>query len=268
MAAKRRGQISLADFGLKKSKGGEQSSQNEEETADSSSTVGNAEKPKRRHFVPSWLNEFSWLRYERDNDAMFCKVCEGSPSMAGKTDFVSGNRSFKRESLVWHGKSKRHKDIRDSVVASKKSGSTVEKNFERQIQNRDAKIMQDMHIKFVTAYTIAKEELPFTKFRPLLNMQRKAGLTDITDTYNNDMKCAEMIACINEVMKENLSSEMRDSMYFSVIIDAGTDVSIKENEAMNVRYVQDGKPETKLLGLVELEHAHAEGKILFNVSTQ
>ncbi|XP_069110113.1 zinc finger protein 862-like [Argopecten irradians] len=257
MAAKRPGQTPLTCFGFKKSKP-------TASTADSAPDSGVKAKPSlgsKRHFVSAWLKEFSWLRY--DNDAMFCKMCEENASMAGKTDFVSGNKSFKRETLVWHGNSKRHKDVRDSVIASKESGSTVTDNFERQRQQRDTKIMQDMHVKFVTAYTIAKEELPFTKFKPLLDMQRKNGLSEkISDSYNNDVKCAEMISCISEVMKEKLSSKLRDSMYFSVIIDAGTDASIKENEAMNVRYVEaDGKPATKLLGLVELEHAHAEGTL-------
>ena len=34
---------------------------------------------------------------------MFCTVCESTPSLAGRTDFIcSGCLSFKRESLVLH----------------------------------------------------------------------------------------------------------------------------------------------------------------------
>lgn len=43
------------------------------------------------------------------------------------------------------------------------------------------------------------------------------------------------------------------------MINAGTDSGIKENEAVVIRYVFEGVAETKLLGLVELNHATAEG---------
>lgn len=44
-------------------------------------------------------------------------------------------------------------------------------------------------------------------------------------------------------------------MYNSIMIDAGKDILVKENEAMFVRYVYDCEPKIMLLGLVELEHA-------------
>lgn len=52
-----------------------------------------------------------------------------------------------------------------------------------------------MAFKMTTAYTIAKEELPFTKFKPLIEMQRRNGV------IMNDVKCEEMISCINDSFK-------------------------------------------------------------------
>lgn len=60
--------------------------------------------------------------------------------------------------------------------------------------------VNDMAFKMTTAYTIAKEELPFTKFKPLIEMQRRNGVI-IKDQYMNDVKCEEMISCINDSFK-------------------------------------------------------------------
>ena len=47
------------------------------------------------NFNPQWLEEFSWLVFEEG--AMFCKFCDSTgEGMAGKSQFVTGKRNFKR----------------------------------------------------------------------------------------------------------------------------------------------------------------------------
>lgn len=53
-------------------------------------------------------------------------------------------------------------------------------------------VYQDMKIHFNTAYCIAKEELPFIKFKAMLDLQRTNELT-INHTYESDVKCSEVI---------------------------------------------------------------------------
>ena len=41
------------------------------------------EKAKRQHsFQNHWLTEYSWLRYDADEDHMWCSVCIERPSLA------------------------------------------------------------------------------------------------------------------------------------------------------------------------------------------
>jgi hypothetical protein len=43
---------------------------------------------------------------------MSCDVCrKAGPDIAGKTEFVTGKKKFKRESLVYHNKSQKHKKM-------------------------------------------------------------------------------------------------------------------------------------------------------------
>lgn len=49
-----------------------------------------------------------------------------------------------------------------------------------------------------TAYFLAKEELPFTKYAGLLQLQKENGL-DVGLTYANYMNCAEMTKIIENI---------------------------------------------------------------------
>lgn len=54
---------------------------------------------------------------------------------------------------------------------------------------------------------VAKEELPFTKFPGLLQLQQKNGI-QITNTYSNDIKCAEMVATEGTLIKEEIAENL------------------------------------------------------------
>ena len=55
-------------------------------------------------------------------------------------------------------------------------------------------------------------ELPFTKFAPLIRMQRKDSL-HLNCNYENDVKCAEMLYTIGSTLKENVIDRMRESSF-------------------------------------------------------
>ena len=65
-------------------------------------------------------------------------------------------------------------------------------------------------MKTTTAYFIAKEELPFSKFQGLINLQKKNGL-EISSTYANDKSCAEMVSVLGKVFKERTTAEISQS---------------------------------------------------------
>lgn len=60
--------------------------------------------------------------------------------------------------------------------------------------------------------------------------------------------------------KSDIASAINNSRYIAIMFDSAIDCAIKETEALIVHYLDiDGKPVNKLLGLVELKHAHADG---------
>lgn len=55
---------------------------------------------------------------------MYCTFCqEAGAEIAGKTDFVTGCTSFKKETLSIHGRSHRHTRARDHLLGKQKPAS-------------------------------------------------------------------------------------------------------------------------------------------------
>ena len=150
-----------------------------------------------RKFQAKWLTDFEWLVYDEEKNQMTCKFCVEKPHSAGNTDFVLGCTTFKRESLTAHSKSRRHNLCRESVVCSKSSveASPIVLGFSKQDERDEEAKLQELSVKMNTAYCIAKEELSFTHMRALVLLQKKNGL-NITPTYDNDVRCAELV-CVN-----------------------------------------------------------------------
>lgn len=58
---------------------------------------------------------------------------------------------------------------------------------------------------------------------------------------------------------EPVKTAVRDSHVYSVMFDGATDCSVSETEIVYCRYLKDGYPEESIIGLEDIEHAHADG---------
>uniref|UniRef100_A0A3B1J4P0 TTF-type domain-containing protein n=1 Tax=Astyanax mexicanus TaxID=7994 RepID=A0A3B1J4P0_ASTMX len=227
-----------------------------------------------RHFRTSWLQEFAWLRYDSIKKTMYCEFCsKASRDIAGNTDFVTGTNHFKKETVKKHGDSRKHKNARDWFIAKRAPTETpLARAVTRACDKTAEKEIKELKMKFNTAYMIAREELPFTKFTSQVLLMRKNGL-DVSKTYDNNTACAEFIGCIADDVKAQTVKEAQKAKYISVITDCGTDVSGRDNVIAYCRHVSGGLPMNRLVGLAELQHGHAKGifstiKSLFNDSDQ
>ncbi len=76
----------------------------------------------------------------------------------------------------------------------------------------------------------------------------KNGL-DISPTYDNDVRCAELISNIAADIQDIEANKLKKSNYLSVMIDGATDSTVTENEAIYVRYLHDGLPVNHLVSV-------------------
>ena len=88
--------------------------------------------------------------------------------------------------------------------------------------------------------------------------QAKNGVA-IGDNYLNPQGCANFIDSIAEVQRQDTMAGVQQCRFFSLRADGSTDHSITEQEALYVRYVENGVAVNKFLGLEEVEHSTAAG---------
>ena len=237
------------------------SAENAELTLDDKEQVAPKKPASKRKFLQQWQGEFTWVVFDKDDNKMTCKICCAFPHLAGKTEFVSGCRTFKKETLQKHNVGGGHLHARDASLAKQKpmENMPIAQGFRRGGKVVEEQNRKELEVKVNTAYLIAKEELPFTKFHPILSLQKKNGLA-LNMTYTNDKGCNNFVSQISAVMTEQLATEVNSKKYISLLIDGATDASGKENETVHCHYVKDGQPLNRLVGHKAVAHGHAQGK--------
>lgn len=158
-------------------------------TVSSASSDGTVASDNRKtyRFNPQWLKDFPWLVFDQTRKAMFCKYCvEAGEALLGKTPYVTGNIIFKRDNVSKHGTTRRHIACRDAHLASSQPArpGTVPAAVNKQVVKMNEEMLSKVKMKMNIAYCIAKEELPFTKFGPLILLHKKNGI-NISPTYDN-----------------------------------------------------------------------------------
>ncbi|KAJ8356589.1 hypothetical protein SKAU_G00193830 [Synaphobranchus kaupii] len=185
---------------------------------------------------------------------------EAPENIRVENPYVVGNNILKRDNIKKHSTSHRHILARDAFIAKQhpERAGTLLHSLRTQVTKADDAALREVKMKINVVYCIAKEELPFNKFKPLILLCKKNG-ADISPSYDNHVRCGEMIETIADEMKSDLAEEIGGSRYLSVMIDGDTDASNKECEMVYVRIIINGKPTNKLIGQQELEHSHALG---------
>lgn len=186
--------------------GPETASENEPHMIDSQPESTESKSEKMYKFRIEWLDQFPWLRYSQADNMMHCIYCrECGKTMAGNTAFVTGANTFRIETLKKHTASIRHIICRDKCSAKMSPLPTA---FQRQAGVNRSSEEAEMIIKFNIAYNIAKEEVPFTKFKSEITLHKKNGL-DINPTYSNDVACAQFIGVIADTLKKRRQWKLR-----------------------------------------------------------
>ena len=85
--------------------------------------------------------------------------------------------------------------------------------------------------KFETAYFIAKEELPLSKFPKILNLEEMHGV-ELGEAYRNEITGALMIDYIGKSFARDVKLLIDKSSFFSILIAGSTDASVVEKEAI------------------------------------
>ncbi|KAM4604940.1 uncharacterized protein ACJ7VT_017251 isoform 2-T2 [Polymixia lowei] len=87
------------------------------------SSKANYEKKRKRIFLISWKQEFTWVENDDSIPAMYCVACRQFPAEANQSgSFFIGTNTYRKQSLESHAKSRQHL----ACVAMKKLSDTHE----------------------------------------------------------------------------------------------------------------------------------------------
>ena len=222
----------------------------------------NKKEGTKRKFLQQWKEEFPSLVYHKEENMMTCNICCTVPEVAGRSEFLAGCHTLKKETLQKHNIGGGHIRARDVVLARQKpvDESPIAQSLGKGRKATEEQGHKEVAVKINTAYLIAKEELPFSKFGAILSLQKKNGL-DINLTYANAKSCNKLVSVISKVFQKELANKVNEGKYISIMIDGATDASGKENETVHCRFVESGKPVNQLVGHKAVGHAHAEGTL-------
>ncbi|KAJ8024794.1 Zinc finger MYM-type protein 1 [Holothuria leucospilota] len=229
---------------------------------------------RQRSFNPLWYREFPWLEYSPEKDAMFCFscrfFCKRTPYSVGHINqsFVSKGTCRKnwkdaKEVLRKHGSSMVHKNAElsrctylKSIPISQQldSAAAASKRVRDQKQQENKNIMRRIiDVVLLLARTShplrghdeSDESLNKGLFLEILELLGRYDET-IKKHLENSARNArytspdiqnDILSSAQEVILKEISLEVNDAPFVSVIMDEATDVTHHEQAAIIVRYV-------------------------------
>ncbi|CAH9118761.1 unnamed protein product [Cuscuta epithymum] len=242
---------------------------------------------KSRRFCPSWFNEFeSWLEYSINKDASYCLYCYLFKVDYGKQ---SGGDAFVTTGFSnWSVKGR----LRDHVGVPNSAHNIAYRKGEdlmKQIQHIDVAILKQsdqvreiyrrrLSASLTCIRFLLKQGLPF----------RGHDESDASSNQGNFLELLKVLAACNEDIKkcvlqnapdnhrltapkiqkdivhaaatETIKAIINDlgNEYFSIIVDESKDVSIKEEMAIALRYVdKSGSIVEHFIGVVHVTDTSA-----------
>lgn len=178
---------------------------------------------------------------------MLCSLCCDAPYVA---QFLTGCTSTNGQLCAQAAALSKEKPVHEGPIAQ---------SLARRRKEQEEKDRREEAVKITTAYCLAKEEIPFSNFPGLIDLQIKNGL-ELTCAYANNKTCVEMVSILGKMFEEVTAGETSKSNYISVMADGATDAGGLENESVFCRYVLDGHLVNRLIGHKAVEHANAEGR--------
>ncbi|XP_076099754.1 zinc finger protein 862-like [Mytilus galloprovincialis] len=201
---------------------------------------------------------------------MECTYCVKYPTHSERESaLVRGTKNFKLDPIKNHETTSQHLscqkqwlketdpkfDKKVELLSDTKLGQCVLKQKLKPEQLKRYKVL------FNTAYSVGKKGKPFSDYEFILEVQKKNEV-DIGEQYFNIEGCKLFLKWISQQLRSQSVSSLLAAPFVSILSDGSTDRSVIEQEIVYLRYVDQCMPTTKMINLMSLESATAEG--IFN----
>ncbi len=223
---------------------------------------------KKRSFNPSWFASYKWLEYSVKANACFCYPCRifggGSNSRAVDVFTVTGFKNWKhatgkRGSLLLHDTCSSH---RQAIVAwDMYNATTVSGTVSDQLGNaRAEQVASNRHyIKTIAEVILlcARQDISLRGHREAMDSTNRGNFLEMLSlvakhddsvqqhiknnprnaTYTSPDIQNALLNVMGTIVRNEITSSVRDATYFSIMADETKDLSKQEQLAIVVRYV-------------------------------
>jgi hypothetical protein len=212
-----------------------------------------------RKFQNKWLKLYSWLAYDKDTKMMTCTIC----IQQKKTNsFTDGCDNYRTNALQRHVDHQGHKHA-VSEAKQRKDMKTVVVTAHTKKNDAIVKALRNV-------YWLVMEKIPLAKFSSMQEHSKLQGvnldaLSTHGDSYSSRFSAEEFLDAIVQVLETRINTELKDSkvMFFSLMIDESTDITITKKLVIYVRYVyEDMAVKTTFLGNLALEDPSVTAGVL------
>ncbi|CAG2186740.1 unnamed protein product [Mytilus edulis] len=195
-------------------------------------------------------------------DRMKCNLCtkhqrRPKKCVPGKAAWVDLPCSWMvRESILRHGRSETHKEAVAFEGARVLANTSLATAVEKEVTLNEMAMESAMKC----LYWLCKRELPHTtNYVPLMNLCKDLGV-DVLNAlmvgenakYTSERFIQEALLSFKYIVQTPLICDLKNSPFYTVMVDETTDVAVKKELILYVRFLKNGKSSTHFLKMIEL----------------
>jgi hypothetical protein len=258
--------MSLLQYGFELKRVRSDSLQNDQASDNEDNPSKDAKKSYKSNnkiFKLKWLNEFSWLRYDKINKRMYCTLCMQYKKKKFATE---GATNISRKLAI-----REHINTEDHNDAEKLESSRIQmESLQKEFTSSNANMNHIVGI-MRAVYFLAKKNLPLRLLPSVVELLKESGSPDLfsdTITYTNNISGHEFLEAISNTIKEEIWNELFDVAAFGIMIDESTDITTTKNLDIYVSYItKEGILKTRFLCIIPLTSCDAEDitKVLVDI---
>ena len=148
-----------------------------------------------------------------------------------------------------HAKSDQHGQAmnlqRKVLACSKGLGAAAYAPIAQALSTLSEGEQSKLRLKFDIAFFVASEQLPFTKYPAICELEERHGV-NLGAAYVNNNACKEFTHYIAESKRQALITTISNAPFFSLLIDGSTDKNNKDNELFMVVWCDPNGTDEKI----------------------
>ena len=187
----------------------------------------------------SWLDcETSGVGAKKTVEKLKCKVCvQYQSSIEGRRNYsdkwISGANSVRTSNIRDHSRSDQHAHamllLRKSQAQARGLDATAYAPIAKALHQMSEGDRQTLGVKFDIAHFVAIQQLAFTNYPALCELEAKHGV-DVGTAYRNQNAGKTFCHFIAESRRQQLIENLSNAQFFSLLMDGSTDTANIDDE--------------------------------------